>query len=100
MNVLRRHALRCLCAAVLSSLLLAGQPISAQQTRDDSPRLRWFQDHKDSYDIVFIGSSRVYHGLSPKLFDQIAAQAGHHWRTFNLGVDRMKTPAVWQSRAR
>lgn len=93
MNVPRRHALRCLCAAVFSSgFLLAGPPLSAQQLRDDSPRLRWFQDHKDSYDVVFIGSSRVYHGLSPKLFDQIAARAGHHWRAFNLGVDRMKTP--------
>ncbi len=91
MNVLRLRALQCLClAAAFSSL--AGRLLCAQQFQDDSPRLRWFQEHKDDYDIVFIGSSRVYHGLSPKLFDEIAARAGHRWRAFNLGVDRMKTP--------
>ena len=55
------------------------------------PKFQWFDEHKDNFEIVFIGSSRIAHGISPKLFDEIAAeQGGPHWRSFNLGKDKMK----------
>ncbi len=76
---------------LLGSLLLAASSSGAPpQLADDSPRWQWFAEHRDSYDLVFVGSSRIYHGISPKLFSEAA---GRPWRGFNLGVDRMRTPA-------
>ncbi|MBA3963736.1 MAG: hypothetical protein H0X40_17800 [Chthoniobacterales bacterium] len=63
--------------------------VALPQELENFPKLQWFEQHKDEFDIVFVGSSRIYHGVSPKLFDQITAQSGHHWRSFNLGKDGM-----------
>ena len=73
------------------AVLLAAQSLGAPpQLAEDSPRWQWFAEHRDSYDLIFIGSSRIYHGISPKLFCEVT---GRSWRGFNLGVDRMRTPA-------
>ena len=84
MKLLRR-------ALLLALALIAAHSFGAPpQLAEDSLRWQWFAEHRDSYDLVFIGSSRIYHGISPKLFCEVA---GHSWRGFNLGVDRMRTPA-------
>lgn len=84
MKLLRR-------ALLLGGVLLAASSFGAPpQLAEDSPRWQWFLGHRDSYDLVFIGSSRIYHGISPKLFSEVA---GRPWRGFNLGVDRMRTSA-------
>ncbi len=70
--------------------LVAGTRLGAAQELDRIARkLRWCEAHKGSFDIVFIGSSRVFHGLSPRIFDDIMEKNGHHWRSFNLGMDKM-----------
>lgn len=100
MNSIGRLAFR--CSQLLFALALGAAavgPLAAQQLSPDSPRWLWFEQHKDNFDIVFIGSSRFYHGISPRLFDRVAAEAGHHWRSFNLGVDKMR-PATSLALAR
>ena len=66
------------------SLPLSGQPLSRIQRK-----VAYVSQHKDAYDILFVGSSRVFHGVSPGIFDQVAAKSGEHWRSFNLGMDEM-----------
>jgi hypothetical protein len=61
-----------------------------------SPKLAWFLAHKDEYDAVFIGSSRVCHGVIPAEFDQVMKEHGLSCRSFNLGVEQMFPPATFQ----
>jgi len=48
-----------------------------------------FRAHRDEFDTIFIGTSRIYHGLSPKLWDETMREAGHVTHTFNLAIDAM-----------
>ncbi len=94
MNSIRRYLLRAIW--IFFALVVSGAGrLSAQTMNADSPRWQFFETHQDSFDIVFVGSSRIYHGISPRLFDQITAAAGHRWRSFNLGVDKMKPAACF-----
>ncbi len=53
----------------------------------------YFQQHKDEFDAVFIGSSRVYHGVIPPQFDaRVKAATGRTLRTFNFAYDAMWPP--------
>src|SRR5262245_19965519 len=51
----------------------------------------WYRDHKDEFDGVFIGSSRVFRGFDPLVVDGELATRGVPARTFNLGVGGMVT---------
>jgi len=44
---------------------------------------------REGLDLLFIGSSRVYRGVDPVLFDRLAAERGHELRSFNLGVPNL-----------
>lgn len=55
-------------------------------------KFAYFAAHKDEYDFVFVGSSRVMNQLSPKVFDAEMAAAGRPCRSFNLGVAAMFLP--------
>lgn len=55
-------------------------------------KLAHFAAHADDYDTLFIGSSRVYRGIMPSLFDRLTAEAGMPTRSFNFGVDAMFPP--------
>jgi hypothetical protein len=57
-----------------------------------SPNLRFFKEHRDDFDTVFIGSSHIHHQISPAIFDQIMREAGHPTHTFNFGVRAMFPP--------
>jgi hypothetical protein len=57
-----------------------------------SPKLRFFAEHKDEFDTLFIGTSRIQHHVSPQLFDHTTAAAGHATHSFNFGVDGMHPP--------
>jgi hypothetical protein len=57
-----------------------------------SAELRFFQEHQDEFDTLFIGSSRIHHQLSPAIFDGIMREAGHSTRTFNFGINGMFPP--------
>src|SRR6185369_9557893 len=52
----------------------------------------WLAGHADDYDTLFLGSSRVYRGIIPAVFDKLTAAAGVPTHSFNLGIDGMKPP--------
>src|SRR5207237_944797 len=41
-----------------------------------SDKLRFFAQHKDEFDTLFLGSSRTYHEVSPPIFDQVMRDNG------------------------
>jgi hypothetical protein len=52
----------------------------------------WLAAHADDYDTLFIGTSRIYRGIKPSLFDELTAAAGVATHSFNLGIDAMSPP--------
>ena len=57
-----------------------------------TPKLRYFIEHKDEFDTLFIGSSHIYRHVDPLTFDQVAAEHGLATRSFNLAIGGMHPP--------
>jgi hypothetical protein len=57
-----------------------------------SAELRFFKEHQDEFNTVFVGSSHIHHQISPAIFDRITSEAGHPTRTFNFGINGMFPP--------
>lgn len=57
-----------------------------------SEKLAYFSKHKDEYDVLFIGSSRIYHGIVPQIFDATLKARGVASTSLNLGIDGMNMP--------
>jgi hypothetical protein len=57
-----------------------------------SQKFRFFAAHKDEFDTLFIGSSRVYFQISPAIFDRVARESGMPTHSFNFGVGGMYLP--------
>jgi len=49
-------------------------------------KMRWWEEHADEYDLVFLGSSRVYRAFDPAAFEAELAQLGRPLRSFNFGI--------------
>ncbi|HEX6884260.1 MAG TPA: hypothetical protein VF530_12855 [Planctomycetota bacterium] len=49
-------------------------------------KLRWWEEHAQEYDLVFLGSSRVYRAFDPAAFEEELARHGRPLRAFNFGV--------------
>jgi hypothetical protein len=57
-----------------------------------SQKFRFFAAHKDEFDTLFIGSSRVYFQISPAVFDRVTRESGLPTRSFNFGIGGMYLP--------
>ena len=57
-----------------------------------SQKFRFFAAHKDDFDTLFIGSSRVYFQISPAIFDRVTRESGMPTRSFNFGIGGMYLP--------
>jgi hypothetical protein len=57
-----------------------------------SAEIRFFREHQDQFDTIFVGSSQIHHQISPAIFDRITNEAGHPTRTFNFGINGMFPP--------
>jgi hypothetical protein len=57
-----------------------------------SQKLRFFAAHKDKFDTIFIGSSRVYFQISPAIFDRVMREGGNPTHSFNFGIGGMYLP--------
>jgi hypothetical protein len=55
-------------------------------------KLKFFVEHKDEFDTVIVGTSRLYYSVSPKRFDEVTRENGLPTRTFNFGIDGMHPP--------
>lgn len=80
-------ALFFLAFALVATLLRLGAGLPALGPLGD--KLRYFAAHKDQYDVLFIGSSRIYRGVIPRRFDAALAAHGTPVRSFNFGIDSM-----------
>lgn len=54
------------------------------------PKYEYFQEHKDDYDTLFFGSSRVFNQILPDSFDAVAAREGVAVNSYNFGVPAMR----------
>lgn len=57
-----------------------------------SEKLSFLREHGAGIDTLFIGSSRIYRGISPQVFDEEMARLGRPTRSFNFGLDAMMLP--------
>jgi hypothetical protein len=57
-----------------------------------APKLAFFEQHKDEFDTVFVGTSHIYRGVSPEVFDETLRQAGKESHSFNAAADAMASP--------
>ncbi len=55
-------------------------------------KLEYFAANRESFSAIFIGSSRICHGISPAIFDKAMRADGYEVRSFNFGVDGMLPP--------
>jgi hypothetical protein len=55
-------------------------------------KFRFFAAHKDEFDTLFIGSSRVYFQISPAIFDRVTRESGLPTHSFNFGIGGMYLP--------
>jgi hypothetical protein len=69
--------------------------LARQEVAGISPKVRFIKEHRDEIDTLFIGSSRVYHGLNPSAFDAVTAAAGTPTHSYNFGVDAMLPPETF-----
>jgi hypothetical protein len=58
-------------------------------------KLRFFAAHKDDFDTLFLGSSLIYYGVSPEVFDGVTRDNGLPTRTFNFGIDGLHPPEIF-----
>lgn len=75
------------CTCITLHCLLPAPDASGIATK-----MRFFAAHKDDFDTIFVGSSHIYCGVSPALFDEGMAKAGIPSHTFNFGVNGMYPP--------
>jgi len=76
----------------LASLLLVSKLIDAGlRSRGEMVDAKYdvFVESKDEIDVLFFGSSRVYRGIMPAVFDREATRLGYPVRSFNLGMRGM-----------
>jgi len=57
-----------------------------------SQKFRFFSAHKDEFDTLFIGSSRIYFQISPAIFDRVTRKSGLPTHSFNFGIGGMYLP--------
>ena len=54
------------------------------------PKYDYYQAHKDEYNALFFGSSRIYSQVVPEVFDAIAQADGVNVNSYNFGIPAMR----------
>lgn len=54
------------------------------------PKYEYYQAHKDDYDTLFFGSSRVYSQIIPAVFDETVEAEGLSLNSYNFGIPAMR----------
>ena len=55
-------------------------------------KLRYFTEHRDEFDTVIVGTSRLYYSAAPEIFDATTRENGLGTHSFNFGIDGMHPP--------
>ena len=83
-----------LCGAGFLSVAAAVRPlVPLPEEYGLSEKFEHFAEHKDEYDVVFVGSSHFWRSIIPEVFDRELALRGHELKSFNFGVGGMR---VWE----
>ncbi|MGV3531816.1 MAG: hypothetical protein ACO1QR_05555, partial [Chthoniobacteraceae bacterium] len=85
------------CGAFLAAVVLGCTVLFSLRSFPDvpgiGPKYQYLREHKDRYDVLFVGSSRFYHQIIPKQFDaRVAGGERAPLRSFNFGYDGMWPP--------
>jgi hypothetical protein len=97
LSVMLVHSLIFILALILSTgLLNTTLPYSDihPSLGEVEVKLQYFTEHKDDYDIIFMGPSTTYFGVIPKLFDEFMAEQGKKIKSFNFGISGANGPEV------
>ncbi len=79
-------------AGVLGCLLL-GRVMPFPDLPTLGPKYRYFAAHRDEFDVLFLGSSRFFHQIIPKQFDNaVEAATGEQFHSFNISCDALWPP--------
>ena len=90
MRRVTRSVLSWLCAFLAFALVCtAVSRFFPQKVSGVSLKEERFREQRKRIDILFVGSSRVFHGISPRVFDRTLHASGRPWHSFNAGVDAM-----------
>ena len=87
----------CLAAflVALSMALLASGSVRPLGGKDPmNLKLRHFAEHRDEYDLVFIGSSRIYRGFAPSVMEERLREEGVPLRAYNFGLLGLSMPGA------
>ncbi len=52
----------------------------------EAQKFAHFRAHADDYDLVYVGTSRVYRGFDPATLDQAMGEGGQPLRSYNFGL--------------
>ena len=93
---LSRYIQSCLTAVVAFGVaaVLLGQIIPSPTIPSNvvfiGPKHDFYQAHKDDYNALFFGSSRVYNHIVPDVFDTASEQVGLPVNSYNFGIPAMR----------
>ncbi|HEX8311651.1 MAG TPA: hypothetical protein VF614_10060 [Chthoniobacteraceae bacterium] len=71
---------------------LIGRQLPVPDVPSLTPKLQYLSEHRDNFDTLFIGSSRIYHQVLPSVFDEKMQALGVATKSFNLGIAGMRPP--------
>ncbi|MGC1220054.1 MAG: hypothetical protein WA883_21485 [Phormidesmis sp.] len=87
------QSLAAVVAFIVATILL-GQMIPSPTIPSNvvfiGPKNDYYQAHKDDYNALFFGSSRVYNQIVPDVFDTSARSAGIAVNSYNFGIPAMR----------
>lgn len=78
----------CFLAACAMGCVLVGRLAPFPEVPGIFPKWKHFVQHRDRFDVLFLGSSRFYHQIIPAQFDAAVGSV----RSFNFGYDGMWPP--------
>lgn len=95
-----RHLLRITSLVMLGlgTLVTTAAVLPADYSRiwPITDKLTHLHQRTEPYDLLFIGSSRVFRGISPMIFDYHLDLAGHSMESFNFGILGMRVVEAWR----
>ena len=86
----------CLVAVALIAFVATGAVVHSllppMIPKGIAAKLKYFSEHKDEFDTVIVGTSRLYYSASPEIFDATTRENGLTTHSFNFGIDGMHPP--------
>ena len=93
----KQFANRFLCVGIALAALVATSALLHALFPPTIPggvaaKLKFFTEHKDEFDTLFVGTSTIYYSVSPEIFDRTTRETGLPTHSFNFGIDAMHPP--------